>query len=71
VWNRISAQTQFGHTLFIDGFEAGSSATKLEGLHFSRNGLDSESRQGEKLLIRRPALLEGASGRPRRAAQQG
>jgi|GEM_PF-6589596 len=38
---RMSTKTQYGHTLFLDSFQAGSYAKQLNRIHFSKNASDN------------------------------
>jgi hypothetical protein len=56
----MATQTQFGHTLFLSGFQAGSMAEKLNRLHFLKNA-SSPAPYNEawlqRLIMRHPSLL--------------
>jgi hypothetical protein len=54
------AQTQFGHTLFLSGFEDGSAAERLERLHFSKTSSKAapyDEAWLQRLIMRHPSLL--------------
>jgi hypothetical protein len=56
----MSTQSQFGHTLFLDGFHVGSAAEKLERLHFSKkesDGAPFDEAWLQRLIMRHPSLL--------------
>jgi hypothetical protein len=56
----MSIQTQFGHTLFLDGFDAGSAAKKLTRLHFVRTASKTalyDEKWLQRLIISQPSLL--------------
>ena len=56
----MSIQTQFGHTLFLDGFQAGSAAEKLNRLHFSKKASEPapfDEAWLQRLIMRHPSLL--------------
>jgi hypothetical protein len=56
----MSTQTQFGHTLFLDGFQAGSKAEKLNRLHFLKNASSPapyDEAWLQRLIMRHPSLL--------------
>jgi hypothetical protein len=53
-------QTQFGHTLFLNGFEPNSVAERLERLHFSKTASESapyDEAWLQLLVMRHPSLL--------------
>jgi hypothetical protein len=53
-------QTQFGHTLFLKDFEAGSAAEKLERLHFLKKTSEPapfDEAWLQRLIMRHPGLL--------------
>lgn len=56
----MSIQTQFGHTLFLDGFQAGSGAQRLNRLHFLKNASETvpfDEAWLQRLIMRHPSLL--------------
>jgi hypothetical protein len=56
----MSTQTQFGHTLFLDDFQAGSKAEKLNQLHFSKKASEAapyDEKWLQHLIMRHPSLL--------------
>jgi len=56
----MAIQTQFGHTIFLDGFEAGSAAEKLNRLHFLKNASETAPYDEgwlQLLIMRHPSLL--------------
>jgi|ERR1017187_473866 hypothetical protein len=53
-------QTQFGHTLFLSGFQADSTAEKLNRLHFLKNASSPapyDEAWLQRLIMRHPSLL--------------
>jgi len=60
VLESMAIQAQFGHTLFLDGFEAGSAAEKLNRLHFSKSASETapyDEAWLQRLIMRHPSLL--------------
>jgi hypothetical protein len=56
----MPSQTQFGHTLLLNGFEAGSAAEKLERLHFLKKASEPapfDEAWLQRLIMRHPSLL--------------
>jgi hypothetical protein len=56
----MSTQSQFGHTLFLDGFAAGSVAKKLTRLHFVRTASETavyDEAWLQRLIMSQPSLL--------------
>ena len=56
----MSTQTQFGHTLFLDGFQPGSAAEKLNRLHFLKNASSPapyDEAWLQRLIMRHHSLL--------------
>ena len=56
----MSTQTQFGHTLFLDGFQADSKAEKLKQLDFSKKASEPapfDEKWLQRLIMRHPSLL--------------
>lgn len=56
----MSTQSQYGHTLFLDGFQEGSSAKKLEPVHFSKKASESalyDEAWLQHLIMHHPSLL--------------
>jgi len=56
----MSSQTQFGHTLFLSGFQADSTAEKLNRLHFLKNSSSPapyDEAWLQRLIMRHPSLL--------------
>jgi hypothetical protein len=56
----MASQTQFGHTLLLSGFEAGSSAEKLERLHFLKKASEPapfDEAWLQRLIMQHPSLL--------------
>jgi len=56
----MSTRTQFGHTLFLDGFQADSKAEKLKQLDFSKKASEPapfEEKWLQRLIMRHPSLL--------------
>jgi hypothetical protein len=54
------SQNQFGHTLFLNGFEDGSGAEALTRLHFSKTASDAapyDEAWLQRLIMRHPGLL--------------
>ncbi len=54
------SQTQFGHTLFLSGFEDGSAAERLKRLHFSKTASAAapyDEAWLQRLIMRHPSLL--------------
>jgi len=57
---RMSTKTQYGHTLFLDSFQAGSYAKQLNRIHFSKNASDNapyDEAWLQNLIMRHPSLL--------------
>jgi hypothetical protein len=53
-------QTQYGHTLFLDGFQLGSSAKKLNRLHFSKDASENalfDEAWLQRLVMAHPSVL--------------
>ena len=56
----MSTNTQYGHTLFLDSFQANSSARKLDRIHFSKSepaNAPYDEAWLQKLIMRHPSLL--------------
>src|ERR1035438_3071619 len=56
----MAYQTQFGHTLLLSGFEAGSAAEKLERLHFLKKTSEPvpfDEAWLQRLIMQHPSLL--------------
>jgi hypothetical protein len=56
----MSPQTQYGHTLFLDGFQAGSSAKCLNRLHFSKKASERapfDEAWLQRLIMVHPSVL--------------
>lgn len=56
----MSTQTQFGHTLFLDGFQAGSAVETLNRLHFLKNASSPapyDEAWLQRLIMRHSSLL--------------
>jgi hypothetical protein len=56
----MATQSQFGHTLFLDGFEAGCSAERLRRLHFSKDSSETSQYNEawlQRLIMRQPSIL--------------
>lgn len=56
----MSTQSQFGHTLFLSGFQAGAAAERLNRLHFSKSASESSPYDEawlQRLIMRHPSLL--------------
>ena len=56
----MSTNTQYGHTLFLDSFQANSSARKLDRIHFSKAepaNAPYDEAWLQKLIMRHPSLL--------------
>ena len=63
----MSTQTQFGHTLFLDGFQADSKAEKLKQLDFSKKASEPapfDEAWLQHLIMRHPSLLPVAQIEP-------
>jgi len=63
----MSTQTQFGHTLFLDGFQADSKAEKLKQLDFSKKASEPapfDEKWLQHLIMRHPSLLPTAQIEP-------
>lgn len=63
----ISTQTQFGHTLFLDGFQADSKAEKLKQLDLSKKASEPapfDERWLLHLIMRHPSQLPAAQIEP-------
>lgn len=60
MWENMANQTQFGHTLLLRGFEAGSTVEKLERLHFLRKASEPapfDEAWLQRLIMHHPSLL--------------
>jgi hypothetical protein len=56
----MSAQTQYGHTLLLDGFHADSSAVRLKRLHFFKAATECapfDEAWLQRLIMRHPSVL--------------
>jgi hypothetical protein len=56
----MSTQSQFGHTLFLHGFETNSPAEKLTRLHLSKGstvGVPYNEAWLQRLIMRQPSLM--------------
>ena len=56
----MPSQTQFGHTLLLSGFQADSTAKKLNRLHFLKNASSPAPYDDawlQHLIMRHPSLL--------------
>ncbi|HWQ54098.1 MAG TPA: hypothetical protein VN442_10465 [Bryobacteraceae bacterium] len=56
----MSTPTQYGHTLFLEGFQAGSSSRRLKRIRFLKNASESapyDEAWLQHLIMRQPSLL--------------
>ncbi len=56
----MHSQTQYGHSLLLDGFQPGASASRLKRLHFSKTASESapyDEAWLQRLIMRHPSVL--------------